>query len=78
MFDPKTTNIPYTEYTDEHYLEVKKDNGLVFDKNYPYIDKSKSFKRKRWWFNVFYHVMLAPVTYAKIGLKITQRKNIVL
>ena len=76
MFDPKTTNIPYTEYTDEHYLEVKKNNGLVFDKNYPFIDKSKSFKRKRWWFNVFYHVMLAPVTYAKIGLKIKGKNNL--
>jgi len=40
MFLPKTTKYPYPEYTDGHYINVKKENGLVFDKNYPYIDKS--------------------------------------
>ena len=37
-FDPKTNKFPYTELTDKHYLQVKKNNGLVFDENYPYID----------------------------------------
>lgn len=76
MFDPKATNIPYPEYTDQHYLDVKKDNGLVFDANYPYIDNSKSFKRRRWWFNVLFHTMLKPITYVKTGLKIKGRKNL--
>ncbi len=76
MFDPKTKTFPYTEYTDQHYLKVKKDNGLVFDKNYPYIDNSKSFKRKQWWFNIFYRVMIVPITYVKMGLKVKGKNNL--
>lgn len=30
-YDPKTNKFPYTELTDQHYLHVKKNNGLVFD-----------------------------------------------
>ena len=76
MFDPKTTKFPYTEYTDEHYLNVKKNNGLVFDNKYPYIDSSKTFKKKRWWFNIFFHVMLSPITYVKMGLKVKGKNNL--
>ena len=46
-FDPKTKLFPYTEYTDGHYLKIKKNNGLVFDENYPYFDSSKSFLFKQ-------------------------------
>ena len=40
MFDPKTNRYPYPVDTDRHYLEVKKDKGIVFDADYPYIDNS--------------------------------------
>ena len=76
MFDPKTTKFPYTEYTDQHYLVVKKNNGLVFDSQYPYIDNSKSFKRKQWWFLLFYRIMIVPITYIKMGLKVKGKKNL--
>ena len=33
-FDPKPNRYPYPEQTDQHYLSIKKDNGLVFDENY--------------------------------------------
>ena len=46
-FDPKVTKYPYTEYTDQHYLVVKKNDGTVFDKNYPYIDRSRRFLFKQ-------------------------------
>lgn len=46
MFDPQTHKYPYTEYTDEHYLKIKKNNGLVLTKDYPYIDNSFSFRFK--------------------------------
>ena len=47
MYDPKTDKYPYPEQTDQHYLKVKKNDGTVFDKDYPYVDNSKPFKRKQ-------------------------------
>ena len=43
MFDPKSSKYPYPEDTSGHYLEVNLDRGIVFDKDYPYVDYSKSF-----------------------------------
>ena len=76
MFDPKTKKYPYPEYTDGHYLIVKNDNGLVFDKNYPYIDNSKSFKFKRFWFMIFYNLIVKHVARIRLGLKVKGRKNL--
>lgn len=76
MFDPKTHKFPYTEYTDEHYLVVKKNNGLVFDKDYPYIDTSKSFLRKQKWFRVLLNTMVFPITWITLGLKVKGKENL--
>ena len=76
MFDPKTHKFPYTEYTDEHYLVVKKNNGLVFDKDYPYIDTSKSFLRKQKWFRVLLNTLVFPVTWITLGLKVKGKENL--
>ena len=76
MFDPKTKKYPYTPYTDEHYLVVKKNNGVVFDKNYPYIDLSKSFLRKQKWLRVLLNLIVFPMTYIKLGLKIEGKENL--
>lgn len=76
MFDPKTTKYPYTEYTDGHYIKITKDNGLVFDRNYPYIDKSKGFKFKAFWFRLFYRLIILPVSNIRLGLRVKGRKNL--
>ena len=75
-YDPKTNKYPYPVDTDKHYLVVKKDNGLVFDKNYPYIDKS-------FWFNFMRRVIYAvifiivfPLTHIRLGLKIYGKNNL--
>ena len=34
-YDPKTNKFPYPLDTDHHYLNVKKDNHVVFDDKYP-------------------------------------------
>ena len=75
-FDPKTTKYAYPEYTDGHYLEVKKDDGTVFDENYPYVDKSKGFKFKQFWTRVLIVLIVFPMTKIRLGLKITGRQNI--
>ena len=76
MFDPKTDKFPYPEYTDKHYLIVKKDDGTVFDENYPYIDKSFGFKFKQFWVRLLLICIVFPMTYIRLGLRIIGRKNL--
>ncbi len=76
MFDPKTCKYPYPEYTDEHYLVVKKNDGTIFDKNYPYIDNSKSFRFKKWWVRLLLVSIVFPMTYVRLGLRIKGKKNL--
>lgn len=76
VYDPKETYFPYPMDTGTHYLKVKKDDGTVFDKNYPYIDKSKKFERKRRLFRAMLKVIAFPVVTVRLGLKIVDRKNL--
>ena len=76
MFDPKCDKYPYPEDTDAHYLVIKKDNGLVFDADYPYIDKSKSFRFKQFWVRVLLRLIVFPMSRIKLGLKIEGRENL--
>ena len=76
MYDPHSTKYNYPEYTDGHYLEVKKDNGMVFDGNYPYIDRSAGFKFKQWWTRLLLNIIVFPMCPAYMGLKIKNRKNL--
>ena len=75
-FDPRCTKFPYPIDTDNHYLVVKKNNGLVFDKDYPYIDESKGFRFKRGWFRFLMFFLAFPVSQIRMGLKIKGRKNL--
>lgn len=75
-FDPKTKLFHYTEYTDEHYLKIKKNNGLVFDENYPYFDNSKSFLFKQKLIRILLILIVFPITRIRLGLRIKGRKNI--
>ena len=49
MFIPDNSKYAklYPKYTDTHYIKITKNRGYVFDKDYPYIDNSKKFRRKR-------------------------------
>lgn len=76
MYNPHSTKYNYPEYTDQHYLVVKKNNGLVFDENYPYIDNSKSFRFKRWWVRVLLYLIVFPLSIPYMGLRIKGRKNL--
>ena len=76
MFDPKTDKFPYPEYTDRHYLKIKKDNGVVFDKDYPYIDTSKSFRFKRFWIRLVMVLFVFPLLKVRLGLRIEGKQNL--
>ena len=74
-FNPRA-NFPYPDITDKHYLKVLKDDGTVFDKDYPYIDNSKSFRFKRFWVRVLLYIIVFPFSYIRMGLKIRGKRNI--
>ena len=70
MFDPKSKKYPYPEYTDMHYLKIKKDRKIIFDENYQYIDKSKSFKFKQFLVRILLRLIVFPMVKIRLGLKI--------
>lgn len=76
MFDPKTNRFPYTEQTDKHYLEVKKNRGIVFDADYPYIDKSKGFRFVDFLFRVALRLIVFPAVKIRLGLKVEGKENL--
>ena len=75
-YDPKTNKYPYPEKTDEHYLIVKKNNGLVFDENYPYIDRTFKHNFLRRFFYGIIFCIVFPMTYIRLGLKIYGKQNL--
>lgn len=76
MFDPKTNRFPYPEETDRHYLEIRKDRGIVFDASYPYIDKSGWFRFKQKMVRILLKCIVFPVTAIRLGLKTEGRENL--
>ena len=75
-YDPKTNKFPYTLDTADHYLIVKKNNGLVFDENYPYVDNSKKFRFKRFWIRFIIVLLVFLLTKIRLGLKVKGKKNL--
>ena len=76
MFDPKTNKFPYPEETDQHYIKLKMDRGVVFDADYPYVDKSPLYKFKRFWFRIFLYSIVLPVVRIRLGLKVEGKENL--
>ena len=70
MFTPNTDRFVYPEDTGTHYIDVEKDRGLIFDKNYPYVDNSKSFRFKRFWVRLLLRLLVFPFANVKMGIKI--------
>ena len=76
MFDPKTNRYPYPEDTDRHYLEVKKNRGIVFDADYPYIDNSSGFRFIDFLFRIALRVIVFPVMRVRLGLRVRGKENL--
>jgi len=78
MFIPNTNNkYPYPEDTCAHYLEVKMNRGIKFDKDYPYVDYSKGFAFKRFWVRLLLVLLVFPIlSFFKMGIKIKGKKNL--
>ncbi len=76
MFDPKTKKFPYPEITDQHYLVIKKNRGIVFDADYPYVDRSPAFRFKQMLFRIPLRLIVLPMTRIKLGLKIKGKSSL--
>ena len=75
-FDPKPTKYPYPKDTSTHYIKLSKQNDVVLDDKYPYIDKRKSFLMKQKIIHLILRIVVMPLSRIKLGLKIEGRKNI--
>lgn len=75
-YDPKCDRYPYPMETDRHYLEVKKDRGIVFDADYPYIDESRGFRFVDLLFRVMLRVVVFFVMRIRLGLKVQGKENL--
>ena len=75
-YDPKTNKYPYSEYTDEHYLKVKKDSGVVFDNNYPYIDKRWFIRVLDFLVRVLLYLVIFLMVRVRLGLRIKGKENL--
>ncbi len=76
MFDPKTDRFPYPSETDKHYLKVHMDRGIVFDTEYPYIDRSKGFLFRQGVVRFLLNAFVFWIAAIRMGLKIEGRENI--
>lgn len=76
MFDPRTNRYPYPEDTDRHYLEVKKNRGIVFDADYPYLDESRGFRFVDLLFRVAHKTVYFPVMRLRMGLRVEGKENL--
>ena len=75
-FDPKTNKYPYPDRTDEHYLKITMDRGIVFDTKYPYIDRSRTFRFKQGLVRLLLNIIVFPMAKIRLGLKIEGKKNL--
>ena len=76
MFDPKTDKFPYPEQTDKHYIPITKDDGTIFNKDYPYVNRKKSFLFKQFLTRVMLFFIVFPMSYIRLGLRIKGKKNL--
>lgn len=74
-FDPRA-ELPYPLQTDEHYRPFSNLREMTFDENYPYVDKSFSFRFKRFWIRFLLLTIVLPFSYVRLGLRIEGRKNL--
>lgn len=74
-FIPKS-NIAYPAKTDMHYIKIKKNRNIKFDKNYLYVNNSKWFCFKKALVRLLLILIVFPMTKVKLGLKVYGKKNL--
>jgi len=75
-FDPQTDKYPYPEYTDMHYLETVNYDKDTFGRDYPYIDRSRRFRIKRFFVDLLLDLIVFPAARVRLGLRIKGRDKL--
>ena len=76
IYDPRTDKFPYPEDTAGHYITIRKDDGTVFDSDYPYVDDSRGARFIRMATRILLNVIVFPVARIRLGLRIKGRENL--
>ena len=76
IYYPHTDKFPYPEDTGSHYITIKKDDGTVFDRNYPYVNCSRGFLFKQFLVRILLYIIVFPVACVRMGLRFEGRKNL--
>ena len=76
MFDPKTKKYPFPLDTASHYITVRKNDGTVFDADYPYIDKSRRMRMIQALTRFMLYTVVFPVARIRMGLRFEGRENL--
>ncbi len=76
MFDPKTNKFPYPKKTDLHYLTLKRNRGIVFDGDYPYLDNRPSFRLGSFFLRILLTTVVFPVVRIRMGLRVEGKENL--
>ena len=76
MYLKKDLGYKYPDRSDEHMITVKHLRDIIFDINYPYLDKSLWFKIKRVGLWILLNPFIFLVCTIRHGVKIYGRKNL--
>ena len=73
---PFTFTVRYPKVQNEHMISVQKKYSPVLDENYPYREKTFSWKFKNFWLNVLLNLAVIPVTNIRYAVRVEGRKNL--
>lgn len=76
MYYKHDLDITYPDRSDEHMITVKKVRDLKFDKNYPYLNKTRRFKFMRGIYWILVTLIVFPLMRLTHGLKIHGKENV--
>ena len=75
-YDPQPTQYLFPKKTDQHYLPLKYQKNIVFDENYPYVDKSFGHRLISGFMRFLTVIAAFPLMRIRCLLKVKGRKNI--
>lgn len=75
-YDPMPTEYPLPQKTDQHYLPVETVEDIVFDENYPYVDKSASYRFRCGMMRLVTRLIAFPVARLRTLLRVEGRENL--
>ena len=75
-YDPQPTQYLFPEKTDQHYLPLRYQKDIVFDENYPYVDKSFKHRFISGCFRILTLVAAFPIMRIRTLLRVEGRENL--